>query len=156
MKSKVTKTKTKTKTKTTVTLYRGNRIDRAFEQPLSDLPDLFKKHEAYQNYKNGWPLDRAIPLFIGDKESNNGLNSSYDFNDYTTMRNAIKEGITPKCIECGGILPHGDESNICEECNDNDKDQDHSRDLVEEIAQDLETLKREGIPGLIIPSKKEQ
>jgi len=78
----------------TVRMYKGNRIDRAYEQPLDELAQKFKGHEAWANVKAGWPLDRGIALFLGDRESNGGLDAAYDMNDYAAIRKAIRDGLS--------------------------------------------------------------
>ena len=56
-------------------LYRENKIANRYTITTQELVKRFKESEYYDNFVDGWPLSRALAVFIG---ASNGLCSTCD------------------------------------------------------------------------------
>ena len=74
-----------------IKLWKENRVDQEYEMDINEIAKRFKESKYYTEYfKQGWPLDRALPLFICSRD---GLNSVNDVKDYETIREAVRDYI---------------------------------------------------------------
>jgi len=75
-------------------LWKENKLDKKWELPNKEVAELFCKSKYFKDCKEGYPLDRMLPVFIGAKD---GLNSVWDYEtkqgkkDYGEVRKFVME-----------------------------------------------------------------
>ena len=66
-------------------LYKNDLIAGKHEIPDEEIHTRFSKSIFFEHWQEGWPLRRALPVFLMEE-----LHSTYDLKDYQRLENRIR------------------------------------------------------------------
>jgi len=76
-------------------LWRENRLDQEWELSEDEILARFIKSEHFNYYQKGWTLDRALRAFITALESEGGLNSVFEEDEYNILLDKVDALVYP-------------------------------------------------------------
>ena len=76
---------------TNIRLWKDNKLNQEHEISINDLVTKFWEYEDRHDLVGSWPLERCIRAFITDKESEGGLQSVFDEQDYEDIYEAVRD-----------------------------------------------------------------
>jgi hypothetical protein len=75
---------------TTIKLWKDNKTDQEWSIDADDLAAKFWDYDRQHELTGSWPLDRCIRAFITDKETEGGLQSVFDEDQYNDIYSSIR------------------------------------------------------------------